>query len=271
MYSFDERAEKLKEPLNGIFSLGQLLAAVLGEPMHIYARVKSKNTGLVLAAGAWVGKTVGVDLTKSRADWIAPWKLATVLQMSIEAGVLVKSPNPDWEHSCPWNGAVRLLIDDLDVAVICSKWDERHDLLLASLLLYHVQFSILQFHHIGIRFPTMEAYAAANFRLEQKATPLVRPADDHLRTYFKLWAWPVGYVEHQFFPNGPHDNARHWDLQAADPLGFLQFIGDALDTAPISWEFEENSPVGMVKVQPTEEGEVLSVMVRPTWTPVEDW
>ncbi len=93
-----------------------------------------------------------------------------------------------------------------------------------------------------------------------------RPAEDHLRTYFKTSSWH--YRENQYFPGEKLELARHWDFVTDDPGHFLRFIARAYGQEPATWEPGENDPVGVVWIR-GEDGQLYGVMARSNWWTVE--
>jgi hypothetical protein len=120
----------------------------------------------------------------------------------------------------------------------------------------------LTLHHVGYRFPDLGSYHTECSLFREG---IERPATDHSRMYFPVEGH---YREHQFFPNGPQDRARHWDFVTPDPRGFLRFIAEAYGQEPTFWEYEENSPVGVVWIA-DKDGSQLGVMAREDWWKVE--
>lgn len=200
--------------------------------------------------GNWAGSVpVG---TVSRAPHVAYGKLGELVLLGAGLdGKLIMTPT-DNDLGYGWMGAVA----QNGVVVAVSKWAQQHDRLLALLTLYHAVHAPLELHHAGFRFPSLDAYQTENSLFRGG---MERPAEDHLRTYFPMR--PGYYREHQFFPDGPQDRARHWDIVCPDPMDLLRFIAQAYGNEPVLWEPGPHDPFGVAWI-PDKDGDKLGVMAR---------
>lgn len=242
-----------------VFAFANDLCNAIGDFAYIVAGHMDGVTHKVQACGNWAGKTPK-SLT-SRAPHIAYGKFGELVLAN--AGLdkqLVMTPIPGNEQSYGWFGGVAQ--DGVIVAV--SKWAQEHDRLLALLTLYSAVHQGLTLHHTGFRFPDHTSYENANSMFENG---IKRPAEDHERTYFRAGK---RYREHQFFPDGPKDTARHWDFLCTDPEALLWFIANAYGKEPVFWEAGENDPAGVVWIQAESDNSKLGVMARNIWWRVEE-
>jgi len=213
----------------------------------------------VVSISGWVGKVPSTPFDNSPAG-VAHRKHAELVSLSYACkdDSLVMTPDTRSGFSLGWPGGVAL--DGIGVAV--SGWPGVHDKLLALVILYNVLYGDLRLHHVGCRFAERSSFDAENDLFAgMYADGLVRPAADHERVYFQIGKC---YREHQFFPSGPKDGARHWDLVCPDPHGLLRFIAGAYGEEPTLWDVGPNDPVGVVWVK-AKDGKVLGVMARSTW------
>jgi len=123
-------------------------------------------------------------------------------------------------------------------------------------------------HHAGFRYPDREAFRIA---LSRRAGPDVVPresrAPDHERGYtpvFDAYRRVRYYLEDQFFPDGPHDHGRHWDVVTADPLGFAEALAAPLGVSVRRLPQGAASPWTAVWVEDPRDGP-LGIMARPEW------
>lgn len=236
----------------------QTLCKALGDFAYVVSGQVNSETHEVITCSNWAGAVP--EGTISRAPHIAYGKFGELVLLGGGSdGQLVMTPVPGNKESYGWMGGVA----QNGVIVAVSKWAQEHDRLLALLTLYHTVHHDLILHHAGFRFPDLASYEAANALFEDG---IERLAEDHERTYFKLG---YNYREHQFFPDGPCDNARHWDFMCQHPEDLLWFIARAYGKEPIFWEAGKNDPVGVVWIQAESNGSKLGVMVRKDWWTVE--
>lgn len=169
------------------------------------------------------------------------------------------------EFSCGWMGAVAQ--NGLIVAVSRWDWKQEYDRLLALMVLYNRLHNPLQLHHVGFRFPNSTAYENGNKSFHggiERNIP-----GDHDRTYFPMAG--NHYREHQWFPNGPYDNARHWDFVVSAPEEFLKFIAHAYGQEPVLFDSAgENDPIGLVWITDASHGLKMGVMARRQWWNVDE-
>ncbi len=227
------------------------------DTMGVFAYMSLANVTpdrYVSSFGGWAGlPMLGIQ---SRAPHVAFSKMGELILFGAgNDSRLIMTPVPGYESGLGWMGAVAQ--NGLVVAV--SKWAEEHDRLLALITLYHAQYEKLTLHHAGFRF---EDYAKFTVENRLFSGGLVRNVpNDHERVYFPLGGGR--YREHQWFPDGPHDPARHWDFVTAQPANFLWFIARAYGQEPVFFEDSgENDPIGVVWVTAKEDGSKLGVMAR---------
>ena len=148
-----------------------------------------------------------------------------------------------------------------------SGWPETWGRLFASILLSQADHpSVL--HHLGFRHPSREAFdRELGAKRARGEAPRESEAADHLRGYTQVRD-ALGrveyYLEDQFYPEGPQDGGRHWDLVTADPVGFLRAVGRSLGVEPQLFPKLPNSPLGAIWLA-DEAGNKLGVMARPVW------
>ncbi|MFC1722086.1 hypothetical protein ACFL0C_00375 [Patescibacteria group bacterium] len=240
-------------------------ATRLCEAMGVYAYVSVGNVSesqKVQSLGGWAG-TLPVEVS-SRAPHVAWGKLGELVLLDGGMnGRLVMTPTAGNDVGYGWMGAVAQ--NGLIVGV--SKWAQEHDRLLALITLYNQIHHNLLLHHVGFRFPNQDAYTIENGVYRGG---LVRNIPgDHDRTYFPIKGG--FYREHQWFPEGPHDSARHWDFVTEEPEEFLWFVASAYDQEPVLFDdVEENDPIGMVWIAASSDGTKMGVMARRTWWTVEN-
>jgi len=211
--------------------------------------------GGVISYGGWMGEVpVGVD---SKAPQVAYRKTGELVMAGAGLdGQLVMTPIEGNELSDKWMGGVAL--NGTIVAV--SKWAQEHDRLLALAVLYHAQYGGLELHHAGFRFLSEKSWQVANAGLEGG---MIRPAEDHQRMYFTTGKGY--YLEHQWFPGGPHDQAMHWDVVCDDPQGLLRFVSSAYGKEPKFFEdCGSHDPIGVFWVT-SGDGTKIGLMARPIW------
>lgn len=236
------------------------LCIALGDGAYVVVGAMTGNPNAALTYGNWAGTVP--EGTSSRAPHIAYGKFGELALLDGgRDGKLVMTPVAGNKQSFGWMGGVA----QKGVIVAVSKWKPEHDLLLALLTLYNAVHQELILHHVGFRFPDHDSYEATNTVFQRGMS---RPAEDHERTYFRVDA---AYREHQFFPNGPKDNARHWDFVCNDPDAFLTWIAHAYDREPVFFDdVGLHDPVGVVWVQAEDGGSKLGVMARKTRWNVEE-
>lgn len=241
------------------YPFAQTLCEALGEFAYVVSGQVSDGKHEVLTYGNWAGSLP--EGTTSRAPHIAYGKFGELVLLGGGSdGQLVMTPVPGNEKSYGWMGGVA----QNGVIVAVSKWAQEHDRLLALLTLYNAVHEELTLHHAGFRFRSRESYEAANALFEGG---MPRPAEDHERTYFNMGVY---YREHQFFPGGPLDTARHWDFVCTKPEELLWFIAKAYGKEPIFWEAGENDPIGVVWIQAESDSSKLGVMARKALWKVEE-
>jgi hypothetical protein len=244
----------------GVHEFAAQLCKAMG--MFAYVVVGTVDESLNLVSyGGWAG-TVPED-TVSRAPHVAYGKMGElILKSGGLNGQLVMTPTKGNGLSYGWMGAVAQ--NGLIVSV--SKWAQEHDRLLALLALYNQVHLPLRLHHVGIRFPGAQAYEIESTLLESGM--VLDVPGNHERTYFLM---KEGYYrELQWLPDGPYDDARHWDFVTEDPAGFLSFVAAAYGTSRVFFDnIGEHDPVGVVWVTGSD-NTMLGVMARKTWWNIEE-
>lgn len=243
------------------YLFAEILCKALGEYAYVVVGflLSPGGSNQVLTYGNWSG-IVPSDVD-SRAPHIAYGKFGELVLANLgQDGELIMTPTPGNEQSYGWMGGVA----QNRTGVAVSKWAEEHDKLLALLTLYNAVQDRLNLHHVGFRFPNRETYEDHNLQFKFTGG-ISRPAENHERVYFNLGKF---YREHQFYPGGPHDSARHWDFACCNPKDLLLFIAHAYGTEPSFWEAGPNDPIGAVWI-PDKKGNKLGVMARHYWWVVE--
>ncbi len=239
-------------------------AAQLCKAMGIFAYVVVASVEAdrdMVAFGGWAG--IVSEGNTSRAPHVAYCKMGElVLAGAGLDGKLVMTPVESNELSLHWMGGVAL--NGTIVAV--SKMAQEHDRLLALLTLYDREVKSLKLHHVGVRFPDEETYRV---NCAARENGMIRDVPgDHNRTYFPMEDGT--YREHQWFPDGPHDVAAHWDFVTDDPDGLLNFIANAYGKGPVFFDdVGEHDPVGVVWISNKDCTEKIGVMARKVWWKVE--
>jgi len=235
-------------------NFADLLCDAAGLGAYVSLGQVAPNGNSIVSMGGWAGRPD----PSSRAPYIATAKLAELIWYGKYEGLSL-TPVPGLEISLGWMGGARY---DNDIVAV-SKWAQEHDRLLALVVLYSLTQET-RLHHVGYRFATEQEMRmnAAGHGTE----PIEVPADDHLRLYRPVpdVRSPYGkyYVESQYFPEGPHSQAMHWDLVTQDPEGLLDFVARAYGVQPKFWEAGENDPVGVVWVTAAKDGTIFGVMAR---------
>lgn len=236
----------------------QAFARTLCEAMDTFAYVTVGHLnegGETLSFGSWAGKVI--EGTTSKASQVAYRKMGELVVAGAgRDGKLIMTPIPDLELSDHWMGGAA----QDGRMVLVSKWRQEHDRMLALLTLYNALHAPLTLHHAGFRFPNRETYRIENALLGSNG--MERPAADHERTYF---AGPGYYRELQWFPDGPHDRARHWDVVCEEPEKLLRFVAEAYgqEFKPFG-DSGPNDPIGVVWATDSD-GDKLGIMARPKW------
>lgn len=239
-----------------------LLCSAYGLPAYVSLGRIDPDGYSVMIVGSWAG---GVPEEPSKAPYAATAKLAELVWYGQSRGLSL-TPVPGLGIGLGWMGGARY---DWDVVGV-SKWAQEHDRLLALILLYSLEHETT-LHHVGFRFISEEAMRVNSAGLVEKlGTGAIEvPAEDHMRLYH-----PVGdarcprgvyYVEHQYFPDGPHTHAFHWDLITQNPVQFLTFVAGAYGTEPVWLDPEEHGPMGLVWVVAEKDGTIMGVMARDKW------
>lgn len=148
-----------------------------------------------------------------------------------------------------------------------AGWPAPWGRLLAAILLVQPEHpSVL--HHVGFRHPTRDAFQGElAHKRSQGEEPRESAAPDHLRGYtavFDAHRRVEFYLEDQFYPEGPHDVARHWDVVTPRPVEFLRRVGDVLGVEPQIFPERPASPWGAIWLA-RGDGAKLGVMARPEW------
>jgi len=240
--------------LDGMWLFAQQLCKALEDPAYIVVAKVNPDTNEVFSHGNWVGpKFTGI----SKATHVAPAKMGEIVLAGAGLdGKLVMTPVAGNELSFGWMGGV----GQKGTIVAVSKWPQEFDRLLALLTLYHTIHEKLSLHHVGFRFTTPDEYETAN---ASHKNGLIRPAEDHERTYFPMTRY---YREHQFVTNAVNDKPlRHWDFVCEQPEKLLAFIANAYGQDPTFWKAGENDPIGVSWVEASSTGAKLGVMARRTW------
>lgn len=123
-------------------------------------------------------------------------------------------------------------------------------------------------HHVGFRHPNADAFRRAlELRAAAGETPRESAAPDHERGYTPVrdrYGRVRYYLEDQYFPAGPHDSGRHWDLVTPDPMGLIEVVARAAGAAARPLGTGARSPWAAVWVTDESAGS-LGVMARPDW------
>jgi hypothetical protein len=236
--------------------LGNRLCVGLGHPINLTVRARDPETGLVILIQKWVGNTRSPEIKNSGAHNVGLQKLLEVQNIGIRPNHLVMSPQLNSPVTTKYMGSVRMVLSGMDFTASASHWKQEHDKLLAILVLYDALLGRITLHHTGFRYPTQNGYNKAR---EMFPEGRQLPARDHQR-----WFTRDGdlRVEFQWFPEGPYDFARHWDIITKNPAEFLEFIAQAFNTNPKYWEVGPNDPIGMVRIPARSDGSELNIMAR---------
>lgn len=258
-----------KEEVERILAFANNMLFAMGIYAHVFISIKTVGHNDTHTEATWVG--VPPSDESSRAYWIAVRKGMALLAAPMFNKVpysMRLTPVAEMEE---YKGGIRVLTEELDITVAVSKLDQAHDRLVAGCIMYAYLFQqdmemALSLHHVGTR-GTAPQFAHAIAEWADKA--LVCPAGDHSRVYMHVGPH---YVEQQFFPNGLHDGARHWDFVTNDPAHFLEFLALLWGITPTLFnDAGENDPIGAVKVVGENSPEVIfSVMARAKWWDVTE-
>lgn len=251
------------------------LCDALGRPVHTFFAIEpsvadiseSELDGVEtkILVGQWNGTRGAKAPQDSTADFVSGAKVLELISM----GGL--DPNRDELLMTP-TGFSRSLgfmggVSGRGVAIGVSKWKQEHDQLLALILWYQAVVDWdMKLHHVGFRYPSEPLYLSEEENGLREGGIIV-PAD-HRRIYIPTKSGH--YEEHQFFPDGLHDQGAHWDLQVQEPEIFLRFIASAyIGVEPVFLKNPgENDPVGAVWIE-AEGVSPLGVMARKAWWDIE--
>lgn len=247
------------------WELSNMLHTTANRPLFVTVLVASTDKEVVAIKSGWAG---GEPSKPSRGPFFGPWKAIEMVQtINPNDPVLVKTPTPGYSGS-GFMGGVRQRINDMWVVTSASGWSQEADALMA-LVLNFAMVHTLTFHHTGFRHKSRQAMFKAVSQQKRKfgSTPLYRPSSDHDRYYIAEHDY---WVEHQYYPNGPHLPAIHWDF--ATEANLLGFLSQHLDITPELWKDEAgpNDPFGSITLF-DRDGMELTVMQRHVWSPVENW
>lgn len=256
-------------PFLGILNKGKKLAHLLCTAANMPASISlmQGTPNHYLATGGWVGPTPPKN---SRAPYAAGAKAFELLWKGAPRPGQVLCTPTDLPIGLGWMGGVR----NTDYIVGVSKWAQEHDKLLALIILYGLQHHVT-LHHVGFRYSSKATFYAASRLFGTNFVDV--PALDHMRHYHHVVSdlSPVGefWKETQYFPNGPHSKALHWDLATEDPIGMLNFVASAYGEKPVIFnDTNTNDPVGLVWVE-AGNGEIMGLMTRyqEGWSDPATW
>ncbi len=257
---------RIENPYVGDLHRGLELAHLLctAVQQHAFVTILKGGRSYFLSVGGWAGDNPPLD---SRAPYASGAKALELLWKGApRPGQLLCTPT-DLSLSLGWKGGVR----NTDYIVGVSKWAEEHDLLLALIVLYGLQQEV-RLHHVGFRYASIDAYFAASKLL---GAGVDVPAKDHLRRYHRVESslTPNGeyWQEIQFFPQGPHTRAVHWDIATSDPIGLLMHVANAFGTQPSFFaDAGKYDPVGVVWIEGGD-GKIMGLMTRDRWSDPATW
>jgi hypothetical protein len=257
-----------KEEVERILAFANRMLFAMGIYAHVFVSLKTVDHQDTHTEAIWAGVTPTND--PSRAYWIAVRKGMALMaspMLNTKPYSLLLTPIEGMEE---YMGGIRVLTEELDIAIAVSKLDQAHDRLIAGCIMYAYLFQEdmempLTLHHVGTR-GTKDEFA--HKIAEWGGNALVCPVSDHSRAYMHVGPH---YLEQQYFQNGPWDGARHWDFVANDPIHFLTFLAYLYETDPVLWDAGKNDPIGMVSIMGENSPEVIfSVMARPKWWDVTE-
>lgn len=246
------------------YNLADLICSAINRNAYAAMMAIGPDGLSFVSLGGWCG---GVYIGETRAPYMANAKAAELLWLG-DKGELSLTPVKalvDKGLSVGYRGGARLGEHIVGV----SKWEEEHDLLLALIALYSLEWET-RLHHIGWRMPTETAWREASEKESVAGYRSVElPAPDHCRMYH--WHPDARsdnggfHTEYQFFPDGPQTPAVHIDVAVNDPDRFLRFIAKAFDAEPTIWGDEAPKPYGAVWVTAKGDGSMMGVMARDRW------
>jgi len=250
------------------FNLADIFCKAMNRPMFV-SFLEADNTGKDVKSllAKWAGN---IDL-ESKASIYGPWKLFSLLAAGSQNGQVITTPINAQTYGCPFEGGVRQ--EDLMCSV--SKYSNTQiDAMFALLLFWSLTYEV-RLHHVGFKYTNDERreLAMQEFMKTHKSLPILLPASDHDRYYFRVDDHKAPnkkyWMEFQSWPMQLGHDGIHIDVATNNCIGLLRFIEKNTKLAAIYWDYEKNSPQGMVSAM---EGNVeISIMVRDTWAPPEDW
>ena len=252
--------------------LGDLMltASQLGLFTTVGVYPRYSNKALSVSKG-WTG----IEKPESRAPMIARIKVLQLLSLPPRVKFAL-SPReelqlgPDFDYP----GGVMKVVDNRRYVVAGSAQSGTTDLMLASILLYAMQYEC-RFHHFGVRHVTVEDALSA-VRLDEKyfgSEAIYLPTGHGTEMEHERWYIPwetdlspngTVWLEHQYFNCQVTTQKKfHWDVATMAPLNLLQFVGTCLNSEPTIWEAGLNDPCGMIT---TMNGDVqVAMMARDRW------
>lgn len=250
------------------FNLADLFCKAMNRPMFV-SLLETDETGKDVKSilTRWAGS---VD-EESMAPMYGPWKLFSLLAAGFSNGKVFTTPITDLNNGCLHMGGVR---EKYLITSVAKYTNTSIDAMFALLLLWSLQHEV-RLHHVGFKYTTNKRLqdAIKAFTKTHKCEPVMLPAEDHDRYYFRVDA-PTApnrmyWMEYQSWPEELPYNGIHIDVATGEPYSLLRFIEKYSPSQATFWENGKNSPVGMVSN--FEEGVQIAIMARDTWSPPEDW
>lgn len=253
--------------LDRSFQLADLICSAMNRPTFITLMEVGSNGWSFGAKGGWAG---GIFSGPSRAPFFSIAKAAELLWFGDRGGLSITPVKELTEMNLGTGllGGARLG----QHIVGASKWQSQHDLLLALIILYSLEYEV-RLHHIGWRMETENAMHEASKReLQAGFWGFPLPANDHQRMYHwhpETRSPNNGYYrEFQFFPDGLQTPALHIDLAVGSPDNFLRFVAKAFGEEPKIWDEGPEKPYGVFWVRGDDDS-IMGVMARECWTRLE--
>jgi len=208
----------------------------------------------VLSFSSW---TVAPSKKSSRAPFFAVMKMQELVYMlwlrgQQDFGNLHLTPDPAFTaiNLMPTNRRFLGAAEESGRIVALSKQHQRMDQLFALLTLYNWRHGQLVLHHFG---KSARGPKAANAFLTSSIPVARLPGDGHRRWY--QWQGDSrcergGYHTEIQIWNDRRIRPPHLDFAAKDPIGFLQFLGNAMNVEVHDWTDDAgpNDPIGCVKI-----------------------
>ncbi|MDQ5951162.1 MAG: hypothetical protein QG639_439 [Patescibacteria group bacterium] len=252
------------------WNLGNRFLHAANRPLHVSVLALDIDRSIEALRMDWAGGRIESSL----GQYYGPAKIIELVNsIHPDDPQVVLTPVKRYPYSTKYKGGVRRMVNNHFLLTSCSGWGQEGDLLIALALNYSMTKEV-RLHHVGFRHETYDEMklSVSNNAAYYNTKPIYVSAEDHERAYIpvpdvhlpnkKYW------VEHQWFPDGPHTKGIHWDFATSSNM--LLFIQQHLGFPAEFWDSDRKSPFGMISV-PDSDGYEKTIMERDTWSDPADW